>query len=316
MLDTIIYNIKKNPYRLFLAKFIIFLSIVFIIDFTIGSLLNYFYFKQKSGYEYRTTYSLEKTQADVLIFGSSRANHHYRPDIFEDRLNMTYYNVGRDGNFIFYHYAMLKGILERYAPKIIVLDLVKEEFRKNSNSYDRIATLLPYYDSHPEIRSIIELKSHYEKYKLFSKIYPFNSLILKISIANTDFNKKRSPDIKGYIPKTRTWDQPITYDTTDVRYELDNKKIEMYEDFIKDCNKAGIKLYVFVSPYFIKLNHTDYSIAIGGEIAKKYNIKFYDYSNDSLFTSNRSLFDDMVHLNHGGAKVFTDLVVDRILNGN
>ena len=62
---------------------------------------------------------------------------------------------------------MLKGVLKRYSPKIIILDIVNKEFQKNADSYEKISPLLPYYNSHPEIRSIVQLRSRYEKHKLF-----------------------------------------------------------------------------------------------------------------------------------------------------
>ena len=83
MIKSSISRIKKNPYKFFLLKLVVLFVIIFIFDYSVGNILRYFYFKQESGMPYRTTYSIEKTTADILIFGSSRANHHYHPDVFE-----------------------------------------------------------------------------------------------------------------------------------------------------------------------------------------------------------------------------------------
>jgi hypothetical protein len=195
----------SKGYKKFFIKLFIFLAIVVLFDFAIGAALRHYYFKQESGVQYRTTYSMEQTKADLVIFGSSRATHHYVPDVFEQRLNMSYYNVGRDGNFIFYHYAVLKSILKRYTPKIIILDISGAEFSVGQDSYDRLSALLPYYKTHPEIRPIVELKSEYEKIKLASSIYPFNSSIITIALGNAEFNKKRNDDTEGYVPLKKNW---------------------------------------------------------------------------------------------------------------
>ena len=52
---------------------------------------------------------MELTKADLLVFGSSRANHHYVPEVFEDSLKLTFYNTGKDGSgiFITLHYCDL-----------------------------------------------------------------------------------------------------------------------------------------------------------------------------------------------------------------
>ena len=314
MIQSILYKIKKNPYSFFIFKIILLAAIVFILDFSIGKTLQYFYFKQSSGYLYRTTYSIEKTNAEILIFGTSRAAHHYNSTLIENQLHKTCYNAGGDGQSTFYHYAIFKAALSRYSPKIIIFDLNITEFVKGNDSYDRLSALLPYYQSHREIQPIVNLKSNYEKYKLVSQIYPYNSLLLKIIMGNLEINKNRTQlesDIKGYVPLYRTWNKPICNDKS-TSYEIDYQKVKYFENLIKDCKKNKIQLYIVVSPFFIKSNYADYSVSIGQNIAKKYAIPFYNYYQDSVFITNHSLFADMDHLNSYGAEIFSKLVVDKI----
>lgn len=308
-------EVKKKEIVYFLIKCILFLFILFILDFGIGSLLKNFYFKQQSGLLYRTTYSIDSTNADILIFGSSTGNHDYYPNAFEKRLNMSCYNTGRDGLGIFYFYAVLKGVLKRYSPKVVVLDFNPVEFKKNQRDYDRITALLPYYDNHPEIRSIIQLKSPFEKYKLISKIYPFNSLIFTIAGGNLAFNKDRelNKDEKGYIPLSEIWEGPVVYDTFSVKYELDYNKINMFKSFITDCINSNIKLYIFLSPKYEKFDDEEQSVMIAQKIAKKHGIPFYDFTYNPLFQKNKNLFADEGHLNDNGAKIYTEMVIDKII---
>ncbi len=146
---------------------LIILSIIVLIDFVSGRILRYFYFHETSGLHYRTTYSMDSTRAQILIIGSSRANHHYVPSVFEDSLHKTFYNAGRDGNGTFYQLALLKTILKRYTPEIIVFDY-SSVFVKGTEEYDQMASLLPYYRTHTEIRSLVEMRSPFEKIKLLS----------------------------------------------------------------------------------------------------------------------------------------------------
>jgi len=308
-------KISKNAFLYFLLKLFIFFLIVFVLDFFIGSGLKYYYFKQNSGFLYRTTYAIEEASADVLIFGSSKANHQYYPAIFEDRLKLSYYNVGRDGSSIFYHYAILKAVLKRYSPKMIILD-ISREFEKKQDSYDRISMLLPYYEEHPEMRQIIGLKSPYEKIKLISKIYPYNSLLFSIVAGNSEFNTNRYKDINGYVPLSNIWKYPIQTYSFPVGYELDSVKMNVYESFIKDCIKAKIKLYIVSSPDYSKLEYIEKSNLAGKEIAQKYNVKFFDYSKDSLFLNNSQFFADVSHLNDSGAIAFSNLIINEILKAD
>lgn len=301
-----------KPFQYFLLKLVVLFAFVFVFDFLIGNTLSYFYFRQKRGEQYLITYSIEKTKADFLIFGSSRANHHYRPNIFEKRLDLSCYNAGLDGCFILYNYAVLKAILRRYSPKIIILDFRRREFAKSQDNYDRLSFLLPYYRSHPEIRSIIELKSPYEKFKLLSSIYPYNSSMLIIAGANAMITKKRREDISGYVPLKGIWNSSIQIDENSVNYELDSTLVKTYESFIQDCIYSKAKLYIICSPYFIKFNHTDFSVTVAKKIAKKYNVKFLDYSKDSIFINNSKLFFDPNHLNDEGAILFSNMLIDSI----
>ncbi len=312
MIKTLGLKIKNNQYGYFFFKALLFLLVVVTIDFLVGSTLRYFYFNQISGERYRTTYDIENTTADILIFGSSRANHHYHPEVFEKKLNQSCRNVGRDGNFILYNYAVLKGILKRHTPKVIILDIVAEEFIKNQYNYDNLNVLLPYYKTHPEMRDIIEMKSSTEKIKLLSQIYPYNSLLLSIAIGNTDYNKKRNPDINGYIPLTKKMSEPVEVNYMSINNEIDSTKLEIFESFIRECKNSNIKLILVCSPYYYKFNKPIYSIEIAKRIANKNNIRFLDYSNDPFFIISPDLFSDKSHLNDDGAKIFSNKLIDEI----
>ena len=306
-------KIKKIPLLYFAVKLVVFLVLVYIADFTIGYMLKLYYFKQDSGFQYRTTYAIEETKAEILIFGSSRAKNHYHPNIIEERLKMTYYNVGRDGNHIFYNYALLKLILKRYSPKIVVLDLVKGEFKETSESYEKISALLPYYDSYPEISSIIELRGKYERIKLLSKIYPYNSSIFSIAVGNTDFNKNRYVDMQGFVPWRKKIQCPPKTDTIYAEYKIDSVKVNLFESFIKDCNSQGVKLYIVVSPYYLISDITDSSIEKGIAIAEKYGVELLNYSQDTNFKLHCDFFADITHLNEDGAKLFTTKFVEELV---
>jgi len=85
---------EKRKISLILQKVVTFLVVLLIIDYTLGSAAKWIFTNQKTGKFARMTYSMKKTTAEVIIFGSSHAARHYMPDIFENELNQTCYNVG------------------------------------------------------------------------------------------------------------------------------------------------------------------------------------------------------------------------------
>jgi len=306
-------NTKKRVWVNLAAKLFFVLIIVFVADFMIGSLLETYYFKQKAGPNSLTTYTMETTRAELLVLGSSRASHHYIPDVFEKELHLTCYNGGRDGAPVFYEYALLKSALKRYTPKAVILDLAWGDFEKTQISYDRLSILLPYYKQHPEIRSIVEMKGPFEKFKLLSRIYPYNSLAIGIFTNQTDYNVKKNLENKGYVSlanKMDTVDQK--YKTPPLTYQIDKEKVVVFESFIKDCIHAGTKLFIIASPYYYETEGEDISVTIGKKIAAKYNVPFLNFRNDTNYIKKTYLFNEPVHLNDAGARKFSSALCQYI----
>src|SRR5690554_7167285 len=118
----------RNSYLVFASKFALFLSIVFILDYSLGTLMEHYYFEIKAlTPEQHTTYSIKYADADIMVFGSSRAQHHYDPEAFMES-SQSFYNTGKDGQGIFYSWAVLKSLIKRTnGKKIIVLDINPNE---------------------------------------------------------------------------------------------------------------------------------------------------------------------------------------------
>lgn len=291
---------------------LIFSVTLYVADFVIGKVLQKLYFKQSSGFDYETNYAMNETTAPLLVFGSSRANNIFDPTIIEKELKLPCYNAGRYGEPIFYHYAVLKSVLKRYNPQIIILSLDAFSLAKDKDDYDRISVLLPYSDSHPELQEIINLKGPYERLKMISKIYPYNSLLLPMISGNLESSKEKNYNIKGYIPVQTTISGPLhTVDYTKNTL-LDTTKINIYTAFIKYCIKAKIKLYIVCPPFMINAIGMDNSIITAKRVANNFNIPFFDFSRDTFYTTKPKLFYDFRHLNNKGVALFDKQVIDSI----
>lgn len=291
--------------RRILTNLVILFCVMFVIDRVCGNVLKKIYFKQDHGYYYAITYSLTKMTSPVVIMGSSRANHHYISSEFQKEFNMPVYNTGSDGNYIFFNEALLTCMLKRYNPKIIILDILDDEFLKGSRSYDKLNVLLPYVDEYPEIRSVAYLKSPFEKYKLVSKIYPYNSLLLESLTGWLNVHNKKD-SLSGFVPLHGAWNQgPQTF-----KYDapVDPRKVKAFENFINMCRTHGIRLYVFVSPSY-GIYESNQTLEIAAGLAQKNGFLFHSYMNDPVF-NNGNLFKDTRHLNVEGARLYTSLVLE------
>lgn len=304
------HKTQLQSLKIILFKLVFLTALVFCIDFAAGKLLQHYYFSQKNGVQYRTTYAMEQTTAQVLVFGSSKATHNYRTDILAHELGMSCYNAGRDGNFIFYHYAVLQSVLKRYKPSLIILDFAGGEFRVSQDSYDRLSLLLPYYKNHPEIRTVTALKGPYEKIKMLSSLYPYNSSALTIISGNRAAGK--AEDINGYLPLYKEWPDSIKTVENEDSYPVDSMKVKYFKAFLSQCKSAGIKVCVVNSPYFQLSGKPDYAAVVAKKAADSLQVPFADFSTKDIFLNNRRLYADVAHLNDSGAHIFTQLLADEI----
>lgn len=295
----------------FSLRVLIIVIVILLCDRGIGAILKIFYFRQESGDGYRTTYAIDSTLADILVFGSSRANHSYVPEIFEEIFRYTFYNTGRDGNYILYNYAIFKAITRRYNPKMIIFDIRPADLGSNAFEYDRLSLLYPYYKTHPEISEIVDTKSPFEKMKRVSAIFPYNSLIFQIAMGNMEFNKKRVPDIKGYIPFFEIMKNEKIDTSKSNIYTIDENKILALKDIILTCQQKSIEL-IFVNSPTWGIIQDDYCEVKLIELFSENRITFFDMSNHPTFISNPGYFADKNHLNDEGAKVFSKILSDKI----
>lgn len=297
----------------FFKKTVVLILLLIATDILLGKLLAHFYFKMKTGQTARITYAMTKADEELIVFGSSRANHNYVPDILEDSLKLSVYNAGVDGQSILYHYCVLKNIKLRSDPKIILLDININEFENSEIAYNKLYALLPYYNLYENIRPVVNLRSPYESVKTISSLYRYNSFILPIVINNTVSRTDDSQ--KGYIPlyKTLATDfssRPPIHNNI----ELDTVKVNMFRSFLQEAKQSNSRVCVFISPIYRDQHKLSPTITMAEQIAKQENVSFFDHSKSSLFNEHPEYFQDELHLNNKGAEIYTRLIFQKIKN--
>lgn len=301
--------IQYNRHLVFFAVVLVFTIIG---DRLLGYTLESLYYSERAKINEKLLVSTFETNADILIFGSSRAENHYNPLIISEHTNLSCYNLGFGGQNIYFHNGLLKTILERYTPKVIVLELFDIDFEKTgaSNDKEKLGVLMPLYSRSEAIKSTILLRGQSEKIKNISKIYPYNSLMYKI-IRNNFLPIKN--DINGYLPLEKSWSKEIEKEESDIRL-LDSVKIEALFDFIKTTIEAKSKLLIAVSPQYIMKNKSKSLQFISSKIKKEFGIEVLIFLNDRKFLNNKSLFADPLHLNCKGADLYSEVLSNKILD--
>lgn len=303
--------------KILVTKLFIFFILLIALDFVIGGSIKKAYFSQNHGAYYRATYVLETAKPDIMILGSSKAVHHYISTLIQDSTKNSCYNGGRDGCFINYSNAATNCILKRYSPKILVLDVLDDEFEESSyNVHDKVSSLFPYYHDHPEIRNIVDLKSPFEKYKLMSGMYTFNTLLLPSITGTLDLSKKKGAEtpLLGYLPFFDHWSGEMKI--VDSRKEkLSFIKIQALKNIVDSCRVKQVKLIFIISPTYKKfVQEFNPTADLTKRIADSAHIPFWNYLEDTTFLNNRSYFEDIRHLNNSGALIFTKDIIRRLNN--
>jgi hypothetical protein len=314
------FNNIMNRYTSRVIKILAFIFLIASIDQVVGLILRKLYFHQRTGENYAMTYVYKNCTADILIFGSSRAQHHYDTRILSDRLKMSCYNAGIDGGHsILLPYAQIKVITKRYSPKIIILEFDPDNIVRYAGDYDRLSVLLPYYKEYPELRPLILLRGPYEREKLLSAIYPFNSNIINIIRYNTNTHAARRKDFEGYIQLESSMNIGMLKKEPGIETQsvLDTNMINALKNIISLCKEKNITLLIINSPIYHTVSggktFTTLAAKLSLEIIHHEKVNYHDFSFDSTFAGHMEWFKDFGHLNDNGAKIFTNLVIDSVM---
>ena len=293
-----------------ILHFITIICLFLLIDRILGVGLGYLYRQSNATDEYKISYTVESTNASMLFMGSSRCLHHYVPSIIEKELDIDCFNAGDWGiKNIYYYYGLLSNILNRYTPKVIVLEIHPSEWLKLPFSgVERAGSLAPYCGMSEGCDEMLKLTGNYYSYYI-STVYRYTG-----SLPNLLLGKWGAMDrnLKGWKPLDGAMD------TTGVKAEeypfpIDQERIRLLERFIKDCKQKNIHLIIIVSPMYACSKEDVFKIP--RELASKNNIPFIDHYRDSSFVGHPDLFYDFGHLNRKGAEVYSKKVCKE-LNSN
>lgn len=291
-----------------LIKLSIFALVFVAVDIVVGMSLSSLVVKTKGGDTGRNIKIVDKTTADIVLFGSSRCVHHYDPRIVADSLGMSCYNAGRDGNGILLMYSYYSMMSKRYQPKLIIYDLSEFDVVVDDNA-KYLEWLRQFYDR-PGVDSVVCAINPDERYKMLCRTYRYNGKGLQIL---SDAIRPMQQDIMGYKPLygTMAYEPRKVVSPTSAQKSLDPLKKKYLVKFIEGCKKNGTKLVFVVSPSYCDKLLLPYCSSIT-ELCRQYGVPFFYHEADSAFFGNKEYFIDSSHLNNVGAEEFTRMIVGEI----
>ena len=294
-----------------------FCLLLVVVDWAVGTWSEKMYYKSKYGIFQRQIYCLTESQDELMILGSSRAAHHYVPQIFEDSLGMSCYNAGSDGMCIYYHYGILASRIQRGCPpKMVILEVIGTNAEVSQGASFSLDAALdryaPHYGEFAEIDSLFVLNGWKEKVKLFSKTYKYNSkLVQTIKCNYIPWPVDRGYEALNGVMKVAEGETVADVLTpSSALPNIEDRKLEYLQKFIKDCKENNIELVMCYSPYYGQSNPE--SIRMIEQIAAKNDVPFFNYGDNERFQK-LEYFQDASHLNDAGAREYSKEVASRLI---
>lgn len=261
-----------------------------------------------------------KINSDLVIYGSSRAWVHINPKIIEDSLKISSYNLGIDGHNFWLQYYRHKELLKfNRMPSMIILSLDIFTLQKRLDLYN-YRQFLPFMlwdrDSYQYTSSYLGFSVYDYYIPLIRYFKESKSFIIALKcIMHYKTNPAR---VKGYMGKDVKWNNDLAKAKSKMdNFEIkpDSSTIKLFEEFIIECKKNGIKLMLVYSPEYIEgqnfvKNRKDI-ISKYQNFANKYDLQFIDFSNDTL-SLKKDFFYNSEHLNKEGSAIFTKKLIKYI----
>ena len=281
-----------------LAKAFALLALLLLADLGVGALCRYLETHSKGGYTAEFNYIADQMAEPVVIFGSSKASHHYDPAILADSLGLGVYNAGRDGNGIIFAYGQYQLIRRRH-PRVIIYDLIAD-FDIEQGDNTRYLNWLRRFHQRPGIDSIILSVDPTERWKMLSSMRQYNKQFIQIVY---DYLRPQPVPAQGYRPLEGTASSPAPDPSGP--WQTDTLKLRYMRRLIADCRADGVRLIFVVSPHYWPLDRRRFAPV--EHMAAANDIPFLWHAD--RFLTDTTLFVDAAHLNARGAAAFTRLLV-------
>lgn len=294
----------------FLINIAIFFAIVAVVDFSLAKVFHCIQARAggRTGAEY---YVCEEATEDIIIMGSSRASHHYIPEIISEKLRKSCFNAGQDGNGIILQYGRWKKLSERYSPKLVIYDITSAFDLAVNDNMTYVDRLKPFCRD-ATVRDYVSSIFPMERFKTLSGMYCYNYKFIEMV-----FDRVRRGNYKntgGYIPLYGHIRREVVEKVQSEKESFiptDPIKLYYLEKMIKEAKGKGTNIVLVVSPTWKGGPYAVKAYSAIKSMADRYGILFIEYI-DSEICNNPEFYEDSSHLNDKGAREFSNDLFSKI----
>lgn len=296
--------------------FVVFVGCLTCIDIAFGILMKPILLSEPDAGNNHSNFkqSLFNKDADVVILGASKANHHYIPDTLASHLNMTVLNTGLDGDNIVTSYVQFKAVAQRHVPHMVIIDLSAGQTAGDFESL--LLSHKSYFGLQTDYTEVVHTYCSYEdNIKLHSSFYRLNEALPELAQSYLAGNNQTA----GFIPLYGTAPNMAHHHKMTREYRVDEKDKHYnigvvhkacLDSIVSICRHNNSKVFIVYSPSLI--SYDDGVTAAYEDFCKNHQIPFINYEGDTAFVNHPELFKDFNHLNIDGARLFTADIINKI----
>lgn len=240
--------------------------------------------------------------ADIAIYGSSRAWVQIDPTIIKEVVGKETYNLGVDGfPFPMQLYRHQEYFENNKHPKEIVLCVDWFSLTKRNDLYNEIQ-FLPYMLFNFEFYNQFK---EYEGVNFAKTTIPFYRYLGDMDLYKELFNESHIYRVKGYKGIDKEFKNA---NLAPVEINIDAEVVKAFKGFIEELKEENIKLTLVIAPFYIegqdRVINKDEHLEVISSISQEYKLPLLDYTQDSL-SYTQDLFYNNMHLNKKGAELFS-----------
>jgi hypothetical protein len=303
-----------------MRKFALFLAALAAVDRVIGFGMDALYRRSLAGEMGGLINLALSRDAELLVLGSSRAQHHLAPKILGRALGRKAFNAGVDGQDFLYAMMLFDLWTERHgAPRMVLLQVDPMSFRRSPDELGRASVFAPFVDRSALVRDVLYSRSRWDRLKYLSSSYRYNG---KVFAVLKNAMRRPEPGFDGFVgipPDPNAGDAgaiDAALRLSDSNEPFWDRKLALFDRLDAYCRAHGTKLVLVRSPHYAPDSDSErrWLGEMRGLLARHPAVVFLDaaalYS--ASFRGRPELFKDAYHLNASGAELFSTLLAQEL----
>lgn len=262
---------------------------------------------------------LAQRDADIIIFGSSRAKHHFDPRVIDEQLATSTINAAVNARGIAYA-RMLQSELLRADTDVRLFILQLDLVELFEPARQRAVSMAPWYGRNPVVDEILEDSSRFAPIKLQSYAYRYNGKVLHLI---QDMRKSSASPAKGYVALGGALsDIPPPLGRGALHFPnlgpIAEAAGSLHREFVRAARARGIEVALVLGPRLRRAEpepDSQYAAAVAyfqamAEVEGAHFIPLSDLEYPQFRAPEK--YRDWLHLNHGGAVELSFLLAEEL----